>query len=846
MAIWFLFKETIVVIIICQVCVYSLDLLENLKLKRENSPELNNFLKSVLEKKEIFKNIRETANLLSHDDKSAHKTTHKKTCVITHAPPNIERRERDEFPIQNGGGGCSRENSDCYHRKECNCEKCNANNEECPNCNEKQTDTCDEENKNETGDEGISYEIFTPKPEVGKTNKEYLEFKETTEEHSKHALKNKKPKTRQSVSDIPKKSITTKTNLKNIYTKFHSKHNENEFKQNDLRNVLEETSELDTIGDFQKTDANGANINERAIDVNREQDSFNAITTSNYETMEKRQILKNSEDAFSEFSVNVDKIKRDETFSYSTPTNNHRNLENVDSFKDVVEHVAIYKSLDARNRKKFWRSPIKHRPRALYLRHHPYRHYERLKPFHNYPYIRYADKENHHSYNNKRGHEKRIRRHSQFIDYHDILPHKDMKAAHTKRIVRWDKQHGGTPVKEWINPKNPIKDDGGGSEKQLNLNSEKFLGKSVESNDYGQMQDALSGHLASLIVDKVITELKSHKELSSRFLNGLSHRQHLGRDMKVLEAFLTSEAENDLKHKEQMMHNIMAALNKLVMDVVQRQTCKRISPELRKFLIRMIKQSRREIDEDSKIAEEGVPLPVVKSSKPRKASDYQPENSFLFHKSSKEVEHDQMVGNVQEKIEMVNGLIDRYDHLKSNCKDQASDVHEYLQKHLAMLQQIMRTLQEKKKTPRIAKDTSSLTGKYAHGQHSPKKPLISSFNVDAVFKEHLKKLKDKASSNEEIGTSYLNSHSKHQESHTDINSKNHNKSETKESAVSKQYQKLAETADYLRKNREADEKIGRLFSNSKDAENEETKSVNTENIDLSKIKFEQLVPYNLG
>ncbi|KAB0804211.1 hypothetical protein PPYR_01181 [Photinus pyralis] len=711
-------------------------------------------------------------------NKTMHKPKHNNG---TMAPSCTKRVGRDETTTPNLGLGC--ECSGSCQRQECKCHNCK--------------DTNDEKPANPFGveNEAGGFEILKPKPVIDSTKKVYLDFELATDFPLEPVSKN--PKVRGSQSDEP-----VGGKLSDIYTKFHSKHDENEFNKNDLRNVLETSSGLDTVGDIKKADeVIQASIDESAI-VSNEPGS-----TVNYQAVDKREIGNNEE-----FSVNLDKSKRDEG---SLDTSSKSQQYNVDSFDDVVEDVAFHKSSDTRGRKKHWRNRLHYRPYENHARRYPYRRYEMV----DYPQLEFVDDEKKRRHDKYR-YPKRIRRHNRFVKNRDIEtwhPH--------KRIARWDKPHGNRPLKEWINPKNPKMDEGNGLERQLDLNSEKQSGKShAELNDYAQMQDTLDGHIAFSIVDKVLSELKNHKELSARFLKSLSNRQHMGKDTKALEAFLKAEAENDLKHSEQMMHNIMVTLNKMITDQVQRKICKRIAPELRTFLKRIVSgSSQKETDEEAKIVEEGIPLPVVKASKARKASDYQPENSFLFNKCSKEAEHEQIVANIQEKIEMVNSLLERYDRLNQSCKDQARDVKKYLHQHLGMLQQIRRKLEHKKHTaPRRAKDTSSMVP-----SGSSKKPAKNTFNVDAIFNEHLKKLK-----------------SDHENTHinTDLGTKSENEKEceSKQSTVSSQCQKLADAADHLRQNRESEERIGRLFSKG------ENEFANNENVDVSKIKFEQLVPYNLG
>lgn len=730
-------------------------------------------------------------------------TTLKPKHNCTMATSNSNRVGRDEITMPNLGLGCECSGS-CNHQ-ECKPDNCQG--------------TKDGKPANPFGvvNEAGGFEIMKPKPVIDSAKN--FDFELTTG-YPPHPV-SKNSKVRGSKSEEP---VASK--LSDIYKKFHLKHDENEFNKNDLRDVVENSSGLDTIGEIKNADeAIQPSIDESAIV------SYEPGSTVNYQAVDKRQISNRNDDTFAEFSVNVDKSKRVKE-SLDTSSKSPQ-LYDVNSFDDVVEDVAFHKSSDTSGRKKHWRNRIHYRPYENHARRYPYRRYVMV----DYPQLDFVDDEK------KRRHEKyrfpkRIRRYNRSVQNPDMktwTSHKRTSRWNNqphwtshKRISRWDKPHGSRPLKEWINPKNPKTDEGDGLERQLDLNSEKQSGKShAELNDCAQMKDTLDGHVAFVIVNQVLSELKNHKELSERFMKGLSSRQHMGKDKKALESFLKAEAENDLKHSEQMMHSIMVSLDKMIADQVQRKICKRIAPELRTFLKRIVSGStQKETDEEAKIAEEGIPLPVVKASKARKASDYQPENWFLFNKCSKEAEHEQIAANIEEKIEMVNSLLARYDRLKPSCKDKARDVKKYLHQHLGVLQQLQRTLEHKKHTaPRSAKDTSSIVQ-----SGSSKKPAKKTFNVDAIFNEHLQKLKNEQTNHEQT---HIN---------TDLVRKSENEKEWegKQSTVSRQYQKLVDAANHLRKNRDSEERIGRLFSK------RENEFANKQNVDVSKIKFEQLVPYNLG
>ncbi|KAF5275068.1 hypothetical protein FQA39_LY07005 [Lamprigera yunnana] len=362
------------------------------------------------------------------------------------------------------------------------------------------------------------------------------------------------------------------------------------------------------------------------------------------------------------------------------------------------------------------------------------------------------------------------------------IEQRDKNNVGGKRVARDDKLES---IKEWINPKsNKQKSNQGDENKEPKVENEA---------ETAQFHEALYGQLAASIVDKVFDELANHKDLSTRFMHGLSNKQNKD-ELKELESFRDSENGNNIQHTEKMLHEMMILINNIILDQVQRRTCKRISPKLKLFLksITTIK-SKQSVNEDAKGDDEGVPIQPVKSNKARQSPKYEPETSFLFQKNQMESAVERIGANIVEEMEMIKGLLQEYQSLQPRCKQKAQAVELYLKQHLTMLKQMSTTISNLKNPKRRFRYAPSVSNNLYKPFDIPEKHS-SGYDPNNFFHERLKSLKQKHK-----GTEQLNNLKPSYRSDDKVRN-------DKNPAMSPKFQKLLLNANYLKGKRKEDDK----------------------------------------
>lgn len=359
---------------------------------------------------------------------------------------------------------------------------------------------------------------------------------------------------------------------------------------------------------------------------------------------------------------------------------------------------------------------------------------------------------------------------------------------------------------------------------------------------------------------------------------------------KNLNAFRNIETEGDIKHTEEMLHQIMKVLNKIILDQVRRRTCKHLSPELQKYLLTLTKLStptKTEIDEESKISEEGYPLPLIKSGKKVEKPVDTEQGGFLFSNPANMPELEQDEVAIKKKMKMIRNLLDKYKHMSGECKVKVGDVEAYLKKHLSLLKRMLKAVKkqqalETKGRPKFPvpnkikrkhfysqdfglQDQQDLINKQLDsiglGRARSYKPQI---NIDKLIQDNLKKIKFKEyqKSLSRSGNSHINSKVKYRndddllDSGEDYESpKSEHKREIIENEnenkpkVSEKYKKLIQAAESIRKKRENEDRLGKLFGKiekkSIKDEDSDMKLFDKDSPEFSHARFETPVVFSL-
>ncbi|KAF2893347.1 hypothetical protein ILUMI_12826 [Ignelater luminosus] len=412
------------------------------------------------------------------------------------------------------------------------------------------------------------------------------------------------------------------------------------------------------------------------------------------------------------------------------------------------------------------------------------------------------------------------------------------------------------------------------------------------SKDFGQMHEALNGHLASLIVSNVFKKIKQYQQLHKRFSHGLYRKHGYRSEMKNLNAFRNIETEGDIKHTEEMLHQIMKVLNKIILDQVRRRTCKHLSPELQKYLSTLTKVStpiKTEIDEESKISEEGYPLPLIKSGKKIEKPVDTEQGGFLFSNPANMPELEQDEVAIKKKMKMIRNLLDKYKHMSGECKVKVGDVEAYLKKHLSLLKRMLKAVKKQQALETKGRSKFPVPNKIKRKHFDspfpdfglinqqelinkqldsiglgPTRSYKPKINIEKLIQDNLNKIKYKEYQNtlSQPSNSHINSKVKYRNDDNLLDSgedyeksKSEHKREIMENEnennpkVSEKYKKLIQAAESIRKKRENEDRLGKLFGKieKKSIKNEDNdmKLFDKDSPEFSHARFETPVVFSL-
>lgn len=328
------------------------------------------------------------------------------------------------------------------------------------------------------------------------------------------------------------------------------------------------------------------------------------------------------------------------------------------------------------------------------------------------------------------------------------------------------------------------------------------------------------------------------------------------RFQKSVDAYRKEQAKIEIKRAQRMLHEVIESLNNIILAQVHHRLCQHPPLEVKEFLVRVTKKHLK-----SGLLAESYPLP-----RPKGALEHQPldvENgAFLFPDKDEPQETSEQ--QMKKKIAMIQKLLDKYDRMSNKCKVQVEPVKEYLEDHLKLLTEVGdEPGAEKKYEEKLAEQNAGMNLRKSSFTSENIKPPDKNPSEDVKVND-LSSLKHPASlvekDLEELGLDnakgfvapfdldkFIEDAKRHANSSEEGETQTFSNLVKREIGsgktrwdVSEKYKKLVATAAQIRKKRETEEKIGKLFG-------EKTKKSNsvTNLKDYSQIKFESPVVFSI-
>lgn len=362
------------------------------------------------------------------------------------------------------------------------------------------------------------------------------------------------------------------------------------------------------------------------------------------------------------------------------------------------------------------------------------------------------------------------------------------------------------------------------------------------------MQYAIYGSLAIAFVNKAMGELSKHNQLFSRFSKGLDVA-NAKNQYKDFELFRDLENEKDIKHTEKMLHDVMVALNKIIVSQVQKETCKRISPKLKSFLraITTIK-NRHPVDMQPRISKERGPSSVVNA----RYLQNNTQQHYIFKKNQAALNDKQNQKKLEEEIHVVTQLLTDFNKLHPVSKYRTRRLKNYLNNHLNLLKYVSSNLEQENHATTVNKISNLKT-------RSNLKPSLEDRNsvfklnsltnpnikTENFFYQNLQNINNRNKNLEYKNDENFNKQHLLKNQNIGSNDFNYN-SYSGNIPVSSNYQKLANAVNYWKEKRQKETMIGELYGDHSNRFDNENGFRNKEITDVSKMGFEHLVPFNLS
>ncbi|GJQ78261.1 hypothetical protein Trydic_g22104 [Trypoxylus dichotomus] len=230
----------------------------------------------------------------------------------------------------------------------------------------------------------------------------------------------------------------------------------------------------------------------------------------------------------------------------------------------------------------------------------------------------------------------------------------------------------------------------------IKSNRSKMVECEVKKKEHEDMRRMLNGFLPIKLIETFYDKLKENPNLYNRFGGTITNsRQCASENEHNIKLYREEQAKVDIKHAEEMLHEVIIMLNQIVADQVHRRTCLQLAPNLRLFVIRITK-NLRSTKKNYQVAE-GYPLPKVKARAGEEIPLLPPEEDqgdFLFgggggpKKVDGRGQTDERTG-IAKRIKLVERLLEKYQSMSTRCQVQVEPVKDYLLKHLNMLMKLM-------------------------------------------------------------------------------------------------------------------------------------------------------------
>lgn len=324
-----------------------------------------------------------------------------------------------------------------------------------------------------------------------------------------------------------------------------------------------------------------------------------------------------------------------------------------------------------------------------------------------------------------------------------------------------------------------------------------------------------------------------------------------------------------MRKTEQILEQVMEGLNMIIADQVKHRTCQQLAPELHCYLARITQQKQKPEDKEPA---ESMPLPGMKTRKVHEGLDGEEQGTFLFETEEQRPSSKKL--KLKKKVKMLESLLEKYDHMSSNCRTKIQPVQSYLHHHLEMLKSMVkkcdRIVVGDKPTDaaneKIQRHAKSLDAGFDPNKASVdielpaiekdalttenSKKIDPNFDVDKFIQQNMPKsdkwqpkLAQKAINSKIKGTKVHIAKEKHKRNKQNVaNVSNWEGTE--------KYKRLVETANTIKRKRDTEERLGELFGRNRkrSLKNEKyhtIKSKNKEIQDLRNVNFETPVVLSL-
>lgn len=282
----------------------------------------------------------------------------------------------------------------------------------------------------------------------------------------------------------------------------------------------------------------------------------------------------------------------------------------------------------------------------------------------------------------------------------------------------------------------------------------------------------------------------------------------------------------------------MTAINKIIEEKVRARLCRALPPPLQNYLKIIVKIPKPHSHGGDASAEN---LLLPQSKKTREVVDDHPDaeqTDFLFYKEDNETP-EMKRRQINYKMKIVRSLLDDYLKMSDRCKVKMRFVRDYLEKNLAILQNLYDKCVEDETTYKDQEVQQPEKVKKKHTAHP--KGHKTNKGSERSIDEQLEKVgwenrKNKLLTEEDVEKIVRQSLGK-------------GKRETKDGRVgSAQYRTLVQAVEKARKKQEKEEKLGQLFGEKRSLRNENYETIrssNKEAQDFGHFNFEEPLVFNM-